>query len=101
MMEDDEENSDVQKLLQREARIEARKFARVFSTPDGMAVLDSIKRDFGWDAPHPPLDKDGEISGKRVRAWIGSRAVIATVIHKISMGEKLIGNPNHNDNENE
>lgn len=98
-MIDDEEQSDVQKALHRQARIEARLFARVFRTAEGKIVLDALKRDFGWDAATPVPDKQGEISAARLRAWTGSRAVIATIQHKISLGESLGENPNQTNND--
>jgi len=51
-----------------------------------MAVL---KRDFGWDAASPPADTSGEVKMSHLRAWTGARSVIATILHKISLGEKL------------
>ena len=85
----DDEDSDVMDALTRQARIEARQFARVFRSADGKAILEVLKRDFGWDAATPIPSKDGEISAARLRAWTGSRAVIATILHNIAKGENL------------
>ena len=93
-MINDEEN-DVQKGLQRATRIKARAFQRLFNTADGKQVLAALKEEFGWDAAAPPTNKEGEISTKKMREWIGCRAVIATILHKISLGEALNGNPQH------
>lgn len=87
-MTEDEDN-DIQKQLARQARIEARQFHRLFKTEDGKAVIAALKRDFGWDAAAPPAGRDGEISISRLRAWTGSRGVIATILHRSSQGEKL------------
>ncbi|WP_345714477.1 hypothetical protein [Luteolibacter yonseiensis] len=83
------EDDEIQKQLARQGRIEARQFHRLFRTEDGRAVLAALKRDFGWDAAAPPTGKDGELSISRLRAWTGSRGVIATILHKCSQGEKL------------
>lgn len=85
----DEEDESPAANLQRQARIEARQFARVFRSPDGKAVLASLKRDFGWEAAHPPLGPDNEVSDKAMRAWIGNRAVIATIIDRARIGEQI------------
>ena len=100
-MSEEYEPNGVVDLLTRQARIEARQFARVFATADGKNVLAVLKRDFGWDCATPVPGKDGEVSGKRIREWTGSRSVIATILHKVSMGEKLSENTNqkHEDNE--
>lgn len=74
--------------LKRDARVESRQFHRVFSSPDGKAVLASLKRDFGWDAAHPPL-VNGDVSDHAMRSWIGVRAVIATIIERSESGKKL------------
>lgn len=85
----DDEDSTVMDSLARQTRIEARQFGRLFKTPDGQAVLTVLKRDFGWDAATPMPSQDGEISAARLRAWTGSRAVIATILHSIAKGENL------------
>lgn len=87
MTQDD--GNEMEKQLARQTRIEARQFHRLFRTEDGKAVLAALKRDFGWDAAAPPAGKNGEIPISRLRAWTGSRGVIATILHKSSQGEKL------------
>lgn len=90
----EDEDHDMQKQMARLARIEARQFHRLFKTEDGKAVLAALKRDFGWDAAAPPTGRDGEISISRLRAWTGSRGVIATILHKCSQGGKLTEHTN-------
>lgn len=92
-MIDDDDSDDVTRNLQRAARIEARQFCRVFRSADGRAVLEALKRDFGWDAAAPVPNQDGEIPVSRLRAWTGSRAVIGTILHKLSLGESLSDEP--------
>jgi hypothetical protein len=85
--------------LTRDGRVEARQFARLFNTPDGKAVLANLKRDLGWDCAAPVPDKNGEISVSRLRAWTGSRGVIALIIHQIAIGVRISENQptNHQD----
>jgi hypothetical protein len=90
----DNEEMDVERRLARQARIEARQFFRLFRSEDGRAVLAALKRDFGWDAAAPPAGTDGEIPISRLRAWTGSRGVIATILYKCSQGEKLTEHTN-------
>lgn len=86
----DEDENDLQKNLARASRIEARQFHRLFETQDGKAVLEALKRDFGWDAAAPPLGKDEKHpSAAAIRAWTGARSVIATILHKSALGGKL------------
>lgn len=94
-------DSDVMDNLGRQQRIEARQFTRMFATADGKAVLAALKRDFGWDAAAPVPDNEGEISAARLRAWTGSRGVIAMIHSKISLGEKLSENPKQTNDEHE
>lgn len=75
--------------MARQARIEARQFHRLFQTEDGKSVMEVLMRDFGWNSSAPPANKDGEIPIGRLRAWTGSRSVIATILHKCAQGEKL------------
>ena len=89
-MNDDDTTLD---SIQRSSRIEARQFARVFKSPDGKAVLEALKRDFGWDAATPIPDKEGNVSASRLRAWTGARGVIATILHKVTLGKKLSDDP--------
>lgn len=96
-MKDDEDNQDAGKALQKAQRIEARQFHRVFSAPDGQAILLALKRDFGWDYSSPLPDPSGEVSAARLRAWTGSRAVIATIIHKSTVGKSLSETNNTHD----
>jgi hypothetical protein len=84
-MIDDADTDDFQK----QARVEARQFFRLFSSEDGKAVLRAIKRDMGWDAPSPVPDKEGNIPTERVRDWMGARSVIGMIHEKISLGERL------------
>ena len=72
------------KLTERD-RVECRAFARVFSTADGKILLESIKRDIGWDEAGP-IDRDTE---NPIIFWTGQRSVIWGIMHKISMGKRL------------
>lgn len=92
---DPDDNEDIGSTLERAHRIEARQFARLFVTADGKAVLAAIKRDAGYDQAAPVPDATGHISTERIRDWIGARSVIGSILHKISVGSRLIENPNH------
>lgn len=96
---DEEGDDSTMQSLKRQARVECRAFARLFRTPDGKLLMASLKAEFGWDAASPMPDKDGNISIQRIRSWTGSRSVIATILNKISMGERLIAEPNETDNQ--
>lgn len=96
-MIDDEDNQDAVKALQKAQRVEARQFHRVFSGPDGQAIFAALKRDFGWECSSPLPDASGEVSAARLRSWTGSRAVIATIIHKSAVGKSLSETNNTHD----
>ena len=81
----DDDTTDPQLALASAARIEARKFARVFRSADGKAVLESLKRTFGWDEAGPPQ----AASEHPIHFWTGQRSVIKAVLDKISLGERL------------
>ncbi len=87
-----EEGEELAGLMAKQARIEARATHRVLETQDGKIMMEALKRDFGWNAAAPPSGKDGEISVARLRAWTGSRGVIATLLHKAEQGSKLTQN---------
>lgn len=91
----DEEQDDVRKLLQRQSRIEARQFARLFSTPDGKAVIDSLKKTFAWDEAGPI----GATLEHPIFFWTGQRSVIKAILDTISLGQRLSDNPNQQDDE--
>jgi len=82
-----DEDDDLQKNLKRQARIECRAFARLFKTPDGKLLLETLKRDIGWDQAGP-VDQEKE---HPIHHWLGQRSVIWGIQHKISMGERLVG----------
>ena len=84
---DSDEDDDLQKNLKRQARIECRAFSRLFKTADGKLLLETLKRDIGWDQAGP-VDQDKE---HPIHHWLGQRSVIWGIQHKISMGERLIG----------
>lgn len=67
------------------ARVEARQFARVFRSADGKAVIESLKRAFGWDEAGPA----GAALEHPIHFWAGQRSVIKAIIDKTSLGEKL------------
>ena len=91
-MSEHDQQPGLREQLTQQSQIEARSFRRLFETQDGKTVLAALKRDFGWDAASPAVGKDGEIPISRLRAWTGSRAVIATILLKSSQGEKLTNN---------
>ncbi len=93
----DSDDSDVMDNLQRQTRIEARQFSRLFSTPDGKAVVASLKRTFNWDEAGPM----GATSEQPIFFWTGQRSVIKAILDTISLGERLSEKPNqkHDDNE--
>ena len=89
---DEEGDDDIVKQLKRQARIECRTFARLFKTQDGKTVLESIKRDIGWNEAGP-----GDLKMRSLRHWVGQRSVIVGIANKISMGEKLLHEPETNE----
>jgi hypothetical protein len=80
-----DDTDSVQLNLARATRIEARQFARVFRSSDGKAVLDALKRTFGWEEAGPPQ----AASEHPIHFWTGQRSVIKAVLDKISLGERL------------
>jgi hypothetical protein len=80
-----DDTDSVQLNLSRAARIEARQFARVFRSTDGKAVLDALKRTFGWDEAGPP----GAADEHPIHFWTGQRSVIKAIIDKTLLGERL------------
>ena len=92
---DDDGDDDLQRSLKRQARKECRAFARLFKTEDGKLLLETLKRDIGWDQAGP-VDQDKE---HPIHHWLGQRSVIWGIQHKISMGERLIGEPEETNND--
>lgn len=96
---DDDGDDDTMLHLKRQARIECRAFARLARTDDGKILLETIKRDIGWNEAGP-VKQDAE---HPIHHWLGQRSVIKGIEMKISMGERLINEPesktkpNHHD----
>ena len=87
--DDDVEDSNVAAKLKEKGmtlqyRREARAFKRLFNSPDGKIVMDAIKRDINWDGSGSNYLQDDPII--RVEEWIGQRAVVTSIIEKISHG---------------
>jgi hypothetical protein len=83
---DDDQDDNLTKELKRKARVECRAFARLFNSPDGKMAIESLKRDIGWDQAGP-IDQAKE---EPIHHWLGQRSVIWGILHKTSMGERLL-----------
>jgi hypothetical protein len=89
---DEDDDSDTKKALKKQMRVECRAFARVLQTKDGKLLLESIKRDIGWDQSGP-VNQDSE---HPIHHWLGQRSVVWGMMHKAGLGEKL---SNHKEND--
>lgn len=80
---------DIKAQLSPRDRKDARAFARLFSTKDGIQVLERMKQDIGWDeaGPFTPKGEDKKISNEE---WTGCRRAIVGIRQMISIGQHLI-----------
>ena len=88
--------------LTQQDRIECRLFNRLLKSKDGKLFMESLKRDLNWDGAGPGSESHEVTQNNRKTItpaqnrdeWIGQRQVIAGIMLKAQMGERLIDTEN-------